>query len=419
MEKKLFRKFSKKIVRQSFLKALLFSATVGFFAVFLTAFFLWFFSISLKALLISLSCVFCGVTLILLPISYFRHFKPTEEKIAWIIDRLGLEERMVTMCERKEDASSVAALQRKDAKERLSRVSKRDVSLRFSRLALILLCVAFLSGASMTTLSALAATGNVRQAGELFTPPQEEEEEEEQKEYVTVDYLAGEGGIIQGETHQVIEKGEDADPVTATPLDGYAFVVWSDGIMTAQRWDWSIMEDMQVEAQFEPLPKNEGSSGSEGEEGEEGEGEGEGEDGDKQDGEDGEEGKEGDDKDGDGDGDSNGEDGEGDGDAPGEGQGPNGEGEGGNQGGAGEGNGGGNDGDNPGAGPNKGDGNGSSAGPGASPGGNTDNNFVVDGKTDYHDVVDSDKSKEEVSEDDSLPPELKDILDGYFDSLKP
>ncbi len=417
--KGLFKKYYRRVALQGLLKAFLLAAAVGFAADFFAAFVLWFVSPSAKVVLLGAAFTFLGAVLIALPVLYFLFFRPTTQKIAKLIDRLGLEERMITMVEMEQDESYIALLQREDAKEKLKKVSPRQMKFSLSRFTPIALAVSFVLAGAMVTVSALAANGIVRPGYEVFSPPDDEdkdEEEEEKKEYVTIDYLASEGGFVSGEAHQEIEKGKDADPVTATPLEGYVFVVWSDGILTEQRWDWSVMEDLEVEAIFELAPEGtgDGDTGKEGEgtEGEGGEEETEGDGGDEDGGDEGDQ-----------DGDGNGEDGSGDGQAPGEGDGqmgqggPNGEGNTDDT----EGNG---DGESYGGEDGGGEGHGNThegqgAGPGSSPGKNTDNNNIIDGKTDYHDAVDTEKNKQDLAEDDSIPPALKDILDGYFDSLKP
>ncbi len=416
--KSLFKKYYRRAALLGLLKALLLSAIAGFIAVFLTAFALWFTHLKLAQILLISGLTFVGVTLLALPFVYFLFLRPTTAAIAKLIDNLGLEERMITMYELENDESYIAMLQREDAQKRLKNVSSKDIKTgKLPRLALIMLAVSFVFGASMVLVSSLASKGVARRGSEVFAPPDDEQdpdEEEEEKEYVNVDYSAGEGGMIEGEMHQRIEKGTDAEPVTATPLEGYVFVVWSDGILTAQRWDWSVMEDLAVEAQFELAPEKEEGDGQSGEEGEDGE-DGEGGDEDSDDGEsDG----------GDNEGDENGEKGDGEGDGSGEGDGPQGSG-----GPDGEGNtddtegsGGDSDGgDEEGGGPDRGDSHDDDigSGSGASPGKNTDNNNIIDGKTDYHDAVDTEQNKQDLAEDGSIPPELKDILDGYFDSLNP
>ena len=44
---------------------------------------------------------------------------------------------------------------------------------------------------------------------------------------------------------------------------------------------------------------------------------------------------------------------------------------------------------------------------------------MIDGKTDYSDAVDYETEKENVENDDTLPPDLKDALSGYLDGMKP
>lgn len=68
--------------------------------------------------------------------------------------------------------------------------------------------------------------------------------------YFTVEYVAGEGGYIDGETEQVVESGKDCTAVTAVSSEGYIFTGWSDGVETAERQDGEISEDLTVTALF-------------------------------------------------------------------------------------------------------------------------------------------------------------------------
>src|SRR5690606_39014101 len=45
----------------------------------------------------------------------------------------------------------------------------------------------------------------------------------------TLRYTAGEGGSLQGNLSQTVFSGEDGTAVTAVPINGFAFVAWSDG----------------------------------------------------------------------------------------------------------------------------------------------------------------------------------------------
>ena len=70
-------------------------------------------------------------------------------------------------------------------------------------------------------------------------------------EKYTVTYNASEGGYIQGEATQEVEKGSDASAVTAVANSGYKFKKWSDGKEEAERHDTNITEDKEVTAEFE------------------------------------------------------------------------------------------------------------------------------------------------------------------------
>lgn len=80
--------------------------------------------------------------------------------------------------------------------------------------------------------------------------PNEPEPDEPEKETVTITYKAQTGGIIQGKTSQIIEKGKDAETVKAVPLSGYIFVKWSDGVTSDLRKDTNVQKSQEVTALF-------------------------------------------------------------------------------------------------------------------------------------------------------------------------
>ena len=69
----------------------------------------------------------------------------------------------------------------------------------------------------------------------------------------TLSYFAGEGGTIEGTTEQSVLAGDSGTAVTAVPNSGYAFVGWSDGVMTATRTDIEITSDINVTAEFDVI----------------------------------------------------------------------------------------------------------------------------------------------------------------------
>ncbi len=90
-------------------------------------------------------------------------------------------------------------------------------------------------------------------AGNPDVPEEPDEPDEPQTVYYALRYSAGEGGTIQGTATQRIEEGDDGAAVTAVPKNGYEFVGWSDGVISAQRMDKNVNSDINVRAEFEPV----------------------------------------------------------------------------------------------------------------------------------------------------------------------
>jgi len=66
----------------------------------------------------------------------------------------------------------------------------------------------------------------------------------------SLDYKAGAGGSIVGQTNQKVCGGSSGISVTAIPKEGYNFVDWSDGKKDAARTDAGVTEDMEFTANF-------------------------------------------------------------------------------------------------------------------------------------------------------------------------
>ncbi|MCM1289255.1 MAG: InlB B-repeat-containing protein [Corallococcus sp.] len=73
----------------------------------------------------------------------------------------------------------------------------------------------------------------------------------------TLKYGASEGGNIQGEVEQTVEKGKDGTAVVAVADFGYEFVKWSDGVNTPFREDTNIQKNITVTAQFQKIAPTE------------------------------------------------------------------------------------------------------------------------------------------------------------------
>ena len=66
----------------------------------------------------------------------------------------------------------------------------------------------------------------------------------------TLSYSAGANGSITGTSPQTVNYGDNGTAVTASPLPGYHFIQWSDGVLTAARTDTNITGDISVTATF-------------------------------------------------------------------------------------------------------------------------------------------------------------------------
>jgi uncharacterized repeat protein (TIGR02543 family) len=63
-------------------------------------------------------------------------------------------------------------------------------------------------------------------------------------------YTAGPGGTISGDASQWVAPGGNGTPVTAVPDPGFAFVVWSDGVLTATRSESAVGANFSATAAF-------------------------------------------------------------------------------------------------------------------------------------------------------------------------
>ena len=362
--KTLFEKYRMRLTRVGIVKSLMLSLILGFAVTTVLSFITWFIDLPLWAvLLISLGigAIVIGVTI---PILYFKLFSPTTYQIAEKIDRLGLDERLITMYELRKDKSAIAKFQRRDAREKLKTVDEKELKYNISVVVILIVIAAFLLASSMTTVTALAATNYIDHGYDLFA------KEEPIIEWCEVDYFAAEHGSIVGESSQLVEKGKDAETVTAVPDEGYAFVQWSDGVISATRWDYNVQSDISVIATFIKV-ENSGSHDSTPP--------GDGDDENPDNGGDGEDlPPDEDPPDGDVDNEEDPNDDKNDPENP-KNDTPN----------------------NPNN-PTK-----------------EDNNTVIDGETSYSDAFDYEKNKGDLADDDELPDDLKDILGDYLDNLKP
>ncbi len=65
-----------------------------------------------------------------------------------------------------------------------------------------------------------------------------------------ITYIATEGGIISGISEQEVQVGKSSAAVCASPLSGYKFIGWDDGVLESERSD-EASEDKTFTARFE------------------------------------------------------------------------------------------------------------------------------------------------------------------------
>ncbi len=376
IQKNFFEKHYPRLVTEGILRSAFFGLLIGFGVNFLAALAAWLFDFGGIWFAIGVGA---GAALISAVVLYFARFRPTAAQVARRVDRLGLEERLVTMLELQEDDSYIARLQREDAKKHLGLVANRRVRLRLSRVVIVFAIVAALFGSSMTTVVGLAENDIIPSGSDMMRP------DDALEKYIMVSYIAEEGGEIFGETDQLLLPGEDATTVVAMPEDGWTFEGWSDGVKNPERTDLGVTDNLEITALFSEMEDGDGESGEPGGESDQNGQKGEGDkaedvpsgnetssEGDSSDG-----GDEGDGNNSDG----NNEDGKGESDEQGQ---------------------------------NPGDGKGAGGG-----GKWADSNQFIDGNTYYKDQMDAyyEWAQQIFEEGGEIPPELRDFFETYIDSI--
>lgn len=256
MDKEMFNKYRRRVVRDAVLKSFLISLVIGCACATAVELCSWFFGF--KAGLYLALGVLVAVTLVSSIIFYFKKYKPTTKAIAARIDELGLEERVLTMIELDGDDSYIASAQRDDTMKALGTVNHMMIKFAVSLAMAITIFVCGFLFAGMTTVNALYV-GNVIPSGVSLMrgkPPVHK--------YV-VRYTATTGGAVyyysddwsQAELFKdevTVKEGEDISMVIAVADAGYVFVGWSDnGSGQPARHDTDIGGNIKAVARFEKV----------------------------------------------------------------------------------------------------------------------------------------------------------------------
>ena len=254
--KKYFEKYYLKLKLEALLKSTLCGLCVGFTACFIASFATWF--TDFDGLWLSIG-ILAAVTAAVAPIFYFKLFKLTAMSNAKRIDRLGLEERLITMIEYEDDDSFIAKAQRADARAKLAEVEASQVKFTVPAKIIIAVAIAATVASAMVTVSSLGTAGLIPDGNELL----EAIIPDEPDVYISISYVVEDGGYIDGEEEQLVILGGIGEPVLAVADDGYKFAGWDDGGRKPSRTDRGVSENVIYTAMFIPL-------------GDQGEGDGEG-----------------------------------------------------------------------------------------------------------------------------------------------
>lgn len=245
----IYKKYHSRLAAEGALKSLVFAVIAGFSVNLIVAFVMWFVQRSYGVwLAVGLGL---GVVAICAPALYFVKFKPTAYSIARRLDRLGLQERIITMRELQNDPSYIAKLQREDAIAHVNNVASGSIKIGVSMRSAIIAGAVALFAIVMTIISGLSYNGLIMSGKALAGA------ESEKEKFYEVSYVAEEGGYIEGEEEQLVAFGESSGAVIAVAEDGWVFVGWDDGKADPSRFDENIKANLIVMAVFEQLGDDE------------------------------------------------------------------------------------------------------------------------------------------------------------------
>lgn len=249
MADKIFKEYYNRLAKEGWLNAAICGMTFALMALFVSAMAFWVFAIKqLWLLFVIFGVIAVGVTLL----SYFVKYRPSTKDIARRVDALGLEERLLTMTQLQNDESYIAMKQREDALNALKTITAKNVKIAVSTAMLVIMSITLVFSMGATTVYALSNSGVLPSGGEMLGITSEDVI----PEYELI-YEESEGGVIEGEIHQVVEEGKSGTAVEAIPDDGYAFFGWvwiQNGEECSSddpyRIDEDVRETMVITAQF-------------------------------------------------------------------------------------------------------------------------------------------------------------------------
>ena len=234
--------------------------------------------------------VLVGVTAVLTPILYFVKFRPDEKTVAQNIDRLGFDERAITMLELKGESSEIAEIQRADATKVLTAAAekaggkvagKTSAKAKLQAVGLNTKTIIIASVIAVVAIASFIVSGLPKATvKDFFAPPPT----------FTVTVNAGDRGyLIGGDGNENklsfdVEQGKGTPTVVVVPNSGrftqtktengqkveevveyrYYFAGWDDGwtdeLSPASRYDGNVQGGYTVNAVYGEVQKVEEDS---------------------------------------------------------------------------------------------------------------------------------------------------------------
>ena len=168
--KQTFKKFLSKLVFEGLLKSFIASAVIAFGACVATAVLTWMLA---PELWWTVFVVFGGVMVISVPLFFFLRYRPSMESVAARVDRLGFNERAITMLELENENTFFANIQRADAIAKIESIKPSGLRLSVSMPAVIAMASVFIASAAFTVVGALSNDGIVPSGKELIYAEEE------------------------------------------------------------------------------------------------------------------------------------------------------------------------------------------------------------------------------------------------------
>lgn len=268
-----YKSHHNRVVRESVLKAVIFSSIIGLAVAAVIAFATIF--TEFNGLWTALG-VGLGVAAVMIPVLYFTVFRPTEKSVAESLDRLGFDERVITMLELEGDNSVMAELQRNDAVTTLTGAAeKHGGKIPIKALPFMQKLAAVGLGTKMLVTTGAVAAVAATTLTLTALPTQQVKEIFMGTNSYAISYNAGGHGYITtesggykydeklvhaGKYSVKVDEGKMSERITVTaysePDNEYMFVGWSDDYSdeynVASRSDKALM-GITATAKYEML----------------------------------------------------------------------------------------------------------------------------------------------------------------------